>query len=58
MAENPSRSRRTRATSAISGATSKKESDAVGRSLAQDRRKCAKAQAKPGQGDRGDRPRA
>ncbi len=31
-----------------------KESDDVGRSLAQDRRRKAKAVAKPGQGDRGD----
>lgn len=31
------------------------EVDDVGRSLAQDRRKQAKADAKPGQGDRGDR---
>jgi hypothetical protein len=35
-----------------------KESDDVGRSLAQDRRKQAKTVAKPGQGDKGDRPRA
>jgi hypothetical protein len=34
-----------------------KESDDVGRSLAQDRRKQAKARSKPGQGDKGDRPR-
>jgi hypothetical protein len=34
------------------------ESDDVGRSLAQDRRRKAKAVAKPGQGDKGDRPRA
>lgn len=32
-----------------------KESDDVGRSLAQDRRHKAKTVAKPGQGDRGDR---
>jgi hypothetical protein len=32
-----------------------KESDDVGRSLAQDRRHKAKTIAKPGQGDRGDR---
>jgi hypothetical protein len=32
-----------------------KESDDVGRSLSQDRRRKAKAVAKPGQGDRGDR---
>lgn len=32
-----------------------KESDDVGRSLSQDVRKQAKAEAKPGQGDRGDR---
>jgi hypothetical protein len=32
-----------------------KESDDVGRSLAQDRRKKAKTVARPGQGDRGDR---
>jgi hypothetical protein len=31
------------------------ESDDVGRSLAQDRRRKAKTIAKPGQGDRGDR---
>ena len=31
-----------------------KESDDVGRSLAQDRRRKAKTVAKPGQGDRGD----
>jgi hypothetical protein len=31
------------------------ESDDVGRSLAQDRRRAAKATAKPGQGDKGDR---
>jgi hypothetical protein len=35
-----------------------KESEEVGRSLAQDRRSRAKAVAKPGQGDKGDRPRA
>ena len=33
-----------------------KESDDVGRSLAQDRRRQAKTVAKPGQGDKGDRP--
>ncbi len=32
-----------------------KESDDVGRSLSQDRRRRAKHTAKPGQGDRGDR---
>jgi hypothetical protein len=32
-----------------------KESDDVGRSLAQDRQRAAKAKTKPGQGDRGDR---
>jgi hypothetical protein len=32
-----------------------KESDDVGRSLAQDRRRKAKTKAKKGQGDRGDR---
>ena len=32
-----------------------KESDDLGRSLSQDLRKHAKAKAKPGQGDRGDR---
>ena len=32
-----------------------KESDDVGRSLSADRRTKAKAAAKPGQGDRGDR---
>jgi hypothetical protein len=32
-----------------------KESDDVGRSLSQDRRRHAKHDAKPGQGDRGDR---
>jgi hypothetical protein len=31
------------------------ESDDVGRSLSQDRRRKAKTAAKPGQGDRGDR---
>jgi hypothetical protein len=35
-----------------------KESDEVGRSLAQDRRNRAKTVAKPGQGDKGDRPHA
>ena len=35
-----------------------KESDEVARSLAQDRRNRAKTVAKPGQGDKGDRPRA
>ena len=36
-----------------------KESDDVGRSLSQDRRRTAKTITKPGQGDRGDRrPRA
>ena len=34
-----------------------KESDDLGRSLSQDVRKAAKAVAKPGQGDRGDRKR-
>ena len=34
------------------------ESDDQGRSLAQDRRRKAKTAAKPGQGDRGDRPTA
>lgn len=34
-----------------------KESDDVGRSLAADRRKKAKSNAKPGEGDRGDRKR-
>ena len=34
-----------------------KESDDVGRSLAADRRTKAKTIAKPGQGDKGDRPR-
>jgi hypothetical protein len=33
------------------------ESDEVGRSLSADRRQQAKAEAKPGQGDRGDRKR-
>jgi hypothetical protein len=32
-----------------------KESDDVGKSLAQDRRQRAKTKSKPGQGDRGDR---
>lgn len=32
-----------------------KESDDVGRSLSQDRRRAAKTTSKPGQGDRGDR---
>ncbi len=32
-----------------------KESDDVGRSLSQDRRRDATTKAKPGQGDRGDR---
>ena len=32
-----------------------KESDDVGRSLAQDRQRKAKTKAKPGQGDKGDR---
>jgi hypothetical protein len=32
-----------------------KESDDVGRSLAQDRRQKAPTRAKPGQGDKGDR---
>jgi hypothetical protein len=32
-----------------------KESDDVGRSLSQDRRRQAKTAAKPGQGDKGDR---
>jgi hypothetical protein len=32
-----------------------KESDDVGRSLSQDRRRAAKTAVKPGQGDRGDR---
>jgi hypothetical protein len=32
-----------------------KESDDVGRSLSQDRRRQAKTVAKPGQGDKGDR---
>ena len=35
-----------------------KESDDVGRSLAQDRRRKAKTVVKAGQGDRGDRKRA
>jgi hypothetical protein len=34
------------------------ESDDVGRSLAADRRQRAKTKAKPGEGDKGDRPRA
>jgi hypothetical protein len=34
-----------------------KESDDVGRSLSQDRRTKAKTPAKPGHGDKGDRPR-
>lgn len=34
-----------------------KESDDVSRSLSQDRRRDAKHEAKPGQGDRGDRKR-
>jgi hypothetical protein len=34
-----------------------KESDDVGRSLAADRRHKAKAEARPGEGDRGDRKR-
>lgn len=34
-----------------------KESDDVGRSLAQDRRQHAKTESKPGEGDRGDRKR-
>lgn len=38
--------------------TSFVEVEDVGRSLAQDRRRKAKANAKPGQGDRGDRRRA
>ncbi len=33
------------------------ESDDVGRSLSTDRRRQAKAESKPGQGDRGDRKR-
>ena len=32
-----------------------KESDDVGRSLAQDRRRKARTKSKPGQGDKGDR---
>jgi hypothetical protein len=32
-----------------------KESEDVGRSLAQDRKRKARTKAKPGQGDRGDR---
>jgi hypothetical protein len=35
-----------------------KESDDVGRSLAADRRTRAKTKSKPGEGDKGDRPRA
>jgi hypothetical protein len=38
--------------------TSFVESDDVGRSLAADRRTRAKAKAKSGEGDKGDRPRA
>jgi len=34
------------------------EVDDVGRSLAQDRKRHAKTASKPGQGDKGDRPRA
>jgi hypothetical protein len=34
------------------------ESDDVGRSLSQDRRKSAKSTSKPGQGDKGDRKRS
>ena len=34
-----------------------KESDDVGRSLSQDRRRKAKTTVKPGQGDKGDGPR-
>ncbi len=34
-----------------------KESEDVGRSLAQDRRKAAKQEVPPGQGDRGDQKR-
>jgi hypothetical protein len=34
-----------------------KESDDVRRSLSTDRRRKAKSRAKPGQGDKGDRPR-
>lgn len=34
-----------------------KESDDVGRSLAQDRRTAAKTKVKSGQGDKGDRPK-
>src|SRR5690349_20840128 len=34
-----------------------KESDDVGRSLAADRRRRAKTKSKPGEGDKGDRPR-
>jgi hypothetical protein len=32
-----------------------KDSDDVGRSLAQDRQRAAKTKSKPGQGDKGDR---
>ncbi len=35
-----------------------KESDDVGRSLSQDRKRKAKTKVKEGQGDKGDRPRA
>jgi hypothetical protein len=38
--------------------TSFVESDDVGRSLAADRRQRAKTKSKPGEGDKGDRPRA
>ena len=38
--------------------TSFVESDDVGRSLAADRRKRAKTKVQPGEGDKGDRPRA
>jgi hypothetical protein len=38
--------------------TSFVESDDVGRSLAADRRQHAKTKSKPGEGDKGDRPRA
>ena len=34
-----------------------KESDDVGRSLSQDRKRAAKTESKPGQGDKGDRKR-
>jgi hypothetical protein len=37
------------------GAGRFKESDDVGRSLANDRRRKAKTRSKPGQGDKGDR---